>query len=213
LNPKERCQLFENELNYFSNTSVRDFAIFCLGKLPEYFFHIPASASGKYHPSYALGEGGLVRHTKAAMYLCDCLFNAGIGSYYPTDVGLNYDELCDCCMLALLFHDGLKLGHIENWETVSASGEELHTVHEHPMLAAGFLGQQLLSFMEDHDINAYDVTIVEKAKAAIASHMGRYVASARSSVLLPSPAAGDWCQKLVHICDLLASRKKFDFIP
>ena len=40
---------------------------------PE-FFHIPASSSGKYHPAFAQGEGGLVRHTKAALILADELF-------------------------------------------------------------------------------------------------------------------------------------------
>lgn len=42
--------------------------------VPMDFFTQPASSSGKYHPSYALGVGGLVRHTKAAMIMAKMLF-------------------------------------------------------------------------------------------------------------------------------------------
>lgn len=38
------------------------------------FFYLPASSSGKYHPEYALGVGGLLRHTKAAMVIAEQLF-------------------------------------------------------------------------------------------------------------------------------------------
>lgn len=40
----------------------------------EEFFIQPASSSGKYHPEYALGEGGLLRHTKAALIIAEDLF-------------------------------------------------------------------------------------------------------------------------------------------
>ena len=42
--------------------------------VPLDFFIQPASSSGKYHPHYSLGVGGLVRHTKAAMLLAKDLF-------------------------------------------------------------------------------------------------------------------------------------------
>ena len=210
MNLNERVSLFENELNYFSNTSIRDFAIYCLGKLPEYFFHVPASASGKYHPAFALGEGGLVRHTKAAMYICDGLLNAGVASYYPNEMGFNPDEFGDSCMLALLLHDGYKLGRVNDNDAEALQGEA-HTVHDHPLIASTFLVGQLSFFMEEHDINAYDVAIIHKAAQAITTHMGRYTTSAHSSIVLPSPMSGDWLHKFVHICDLLASRKQLDF--
>lgn len=40
----------------------------------EEFFFQPASMSGKYHPAYALGVGGLLRHTKAAIIVAEELF-------------------------------------------------------------------------------------------------------------------------------------------
>lgn len=38
------------------------------------FFTQAASSSGRYHPSYALGVGGLLRHTKAALIVAAELF-------------------------------------------------------------------------------------------------------------------------------------------
>ena len=62
-----RINLLQNELNMIKSDDIREFAKILINDAPEYFFHVPASSTGKYHPSYALGEGGLARHTKAVM--------------------------------------------------------------------------------------------------------------------------------------------------
>ena len=59
--------LFKNEINYIKNDRIKNSLITMINKLPDYFFLVPASSTGKYHPDYALGEGGLLRHTKAAV--------------------------------------------------------------------------------------------------------------------------------------------------
>lgn len=51
----------------FVETSYRE----CV---PLSFYIQPASSSGKYHPSYSLGVGGLVRHTLATLKLAKMLF-------------------------------------------------------------------------------------------------------------------------------------------
>ena len=56
---------FEKEIGWIHSEKIAKFATYCVNNLPAYFFTVPASSSGKYHPSYALGDGGLVRHTKA----------------------------------------------------------------------------------------------------------------------------------------------------
>jgi len=63
--------------------------------VPIDFFIQPASSSGKYHPGYALGVGGLVRHTKAAMIVAKALFQ--------TDNLSEKEE--DLVMAALALHD------------------------------------------------------------------------------------------------------------
>ena len=60
---------FKKELNYINNSRIKKSLIIMINKLPDYFFEVPASSTGKYHPKFALGEGGLVRHTKVAVRL------------------------------------------------------------------------------------------------------------------------------------------------
>lgn len=57
------------------NKNVREFTKEALLYARDEFFWIPASSSGQYHPSYALGVGGLLRHTKACLVIAQELFN------------------------------------------------------------------------------------------------------------------------------------------
>ena len=66
--------------------------------VPIDFFIQPASSSGKYHPGYELGVGGLVRHTKAAMLVAKTLF-----PLYPFT-----EKEEDQIMAALALHDVAK---------------------------------------------------------------------------------------------------------
>ena len=63
-------RFFETEINRIVSEDLRMFVKFFLENyVPAYFWEIGASSSGKYHPKFSQGYGGLVRHTKAA-----CLF-------------------------------------------------------------------------------------------------------------------------------------------
>ena len=73
-----KSEVFETELNYISDDKIRDSTRYLLEKLPDYFYTMPASTSGKYHPEFSLGEGGLVRHTKAAVRIAVELFRDNI---------------------------------------------------------------------------------------------------------------------------------------
>lgn len=72
----------------------------CLENAPGYFWDISSSSTGKYHPTWALGKGGLVRHTAAAMYF---------GSELSNTFGLTVVE-SDVAIVALGIHDTLKYG-------------------------------------------------------------------------------------------------------
>ena len=58
---------FEMELSYINDKKIKEALLKVIKLLPDYWFTIPASSTGKYHPEYALGDGGLLRHSKAAM--------------------------------------------------------------------------------------------------------------------------------------------------
>ena len=91
---------FSKELSYIKDEKIKNSLILILKELPEYWFTVPASSTGKYHPKYALGEGGLLRHSKAAMRIgYELLENPTIGDKYT-----RHEK--DLMLLALLVHDG-----------------------------------------------------------------------------------------------------------
>ena len=59
-------KLFARELDLIVNDDLR-MAVksYMDEETPDYFWTDGASSSGKYHPQFSQGEGGLVRHTKA----------------------------------------------------------------------------------------------------------------------------------------------------
>ena len=70
----DKIKAFEQELNYIKDENIRKSLEIMINYIPDYFFHIAASSTGKYHPQYALGDGGLIRHTKAAVRMAIELF-------------------------------------------------------------------------------------------------------------------------------------------
>ena len=65
----EKKDYFKKELSYIKNKNIKDSCETMIGLLPDYFFQIPASSTGKYHPKFTLGDGGLVRHVKVAVLI------------------------------------------------------------------------------------------------------------------------------------------------
>jgi hypothetical protein len=85
---------------------IRDWTLDIFNELaPDYFWKVPASKSGKYHPALSLGEGGLVRHTKLAVW-----WGLELYKMLPDDPGFTKDEVIAC----LLLHDLLKYGEDYN---------------------------------------------------------------------------------------------------
>jgi len=180
----EKSKYFERELNYIENKNIQEKAKKLIEELPDYFFEVAASSTGKYHPSYALGEGGLLRHTKAAVrFAYELLQDPSIGNKYTT-------QEKDLMLIALMVHDGLKHGIIK----------DKYTKFEHPILIANLIEEkgEKLGFSKE------DIAFL---KAAISSHMGPWNTNAYSEVVLPVPKTK--YENFVHMCDYLASRKCF----
>ena len=88
MNKQEKIETFCTELEYIKDADIKKFTEEMIARLPDYFFEVGASSSGRYHPKYALGEGGLVRHTISAVRIALELFRRNI-----------YGKLL-CCILA-----------------------------------------------------------------------------------------------------------------
>lgn len=175
---------FMQEINYIKNEKYRENAKILIEGLPDYFFSVPASSTGKYHPKFASGDGGLVRHTKAAVRIAYELLNSMIGDVFKSDEK-------DLIILGLTLHDGLKHG----------KEQEKYVRFDHPLLAANYV-------KESKDKLTLDGEEIEFLYNIISSHMGPYNTNAYSDVVLPIPK--NKYQKFVHMCDLLASRKFLD---
>ena len=180
---KDKIKTFNNELLYIVDDDLRDDAKYLVGHLPDYFFEVDASSTGKYHPKYAAGIGGLSRHVKSACkFAYELLANPIIGKPYSTR-----DK--DLIIIALLLHDGLKYGKKKT---------DSYTKFDHPILASDYVKENKDKLkMTDEDI--------EKVSNAIASHMGPWNTSSYSEVVLPIPKMP--MEKFVHMCDYLASRR------
>lgn len=176
-------ECFENEISWIHSKSIQQFAKYCVDNLPAYFFTVPASSSGKYHPSYALGDGGLVRHTKAAVAVAHELFNLEMFQKQFSETEQ------DLILLSLILHDGKKQGN----------GNGKYTVFEHPLYAADFVKE--CNFECSKLTNEQEQIVCD----AISSHMGQWNTVRNFGTVLPKPV--DKIQKFVHMCDYLASRK------
>ncbi len=187
----DRIKIFEKELNTLHLDNMKEFAINIINDAPKYFFHIPASSTGKYHPSYALGESGLVRHTKAVIRFFNYFMNLEQYNSIFDDVDI------DCGIIACLAHDMYKSGSQEQYNKFKNENKKIYTVFEHPKLAADFIrnyGNKYSTYVESEFI-----------ASLIETHMGQWNKSDRSEIILKKPVTD--MQKLVHLADYLASRK------
>lgn len=180
-----KVELLQDELNLINDIEIKEFTRQVIEIMPDYFFSIPASSSGKYHPEYALGEGGLLRHTKAAVRIAYALCKLNM---FHMD-----NEKADIVISALILHDGWKQGK-------EATGV---TLFEHPNLASQaidevFRGTKILPWEDYCNI-----------RQCIESHMGQWNTSKDSDVVLFEPWSD--IEELVHLCDYLASRKMLEF--
>ena len=73
-----REELMYGCLRTIENDDLRILAGEMIKTIPEYWYHVGASSTGKYHPEYSLGEGGLMRHTVALVRILNYMLEAGI---------------------------------------------------------------------------------------------------------------------------------------
>jgi hypothetical protein len=70
---------------------------------PDYFWTDGASSSGKYHPAFSQGVGGLVRHTKAVVMFAEELLRMSSYAYMK-------EEYKDYVIASCILHDTAKYG-------------------------------------------------------------------------------------------------------
>ena len=182
----DKLSIFKDEINYVEDSKLKEDFKTLINLLPDYFFEVPASSTGKYHPEFAAGSGGLVRHTKVAVrFAYELLNNNTVGIKFSS-----HDK--DLIIMALTLHDGLKHG----------ISHEKFVRFYHPLVVSKYI-------MENKDKLSMDVDDIRKICSMIETHMGEWTYdSYNKKEVLPKPRTAE--QRFVHMCDYLASRKFVD---
>lgn len=191
MDKSEKIKLFINEINDIKGEKVRKFAEELIGNADDYFFSVPASSSGKYHPQFDLGLGGLVRHTRCVAFFAKAMAES-----------LDFDDgTTDLLIIAALAHDIRKQGDNTG-----------HTVREHPILAS--------KYVKDLNKSNKFLTKsqVDMICGAIESHMGKWENKKEflkfNESAYPMPKTD--FEKALQAADYVASRKEildFNFRP
>lgn len=181
-----KAEVFKKELEYIKHIPLRAFVTKILNRIPQEFYEVPASSTGKYHPQYALGNGGLVRHTKACVGIamdlirCESIMKDG-------------DTKRDIIIASLILHDGMKCGK---------DGKSNYTTTTHPT--------DMAEFIRGNYENEIHREQMELLCSCISSHMGQWNRDYKTGEeVLPKPKTG--LERFVHMCDYLASRKCLEF--
>lgn len=105
--------LIKTEVELIANPKIKQFTYGILSKAPTYFWKIPSSSSGKYHPADENGVGGLVLHVRRAAKIAE-------------DLCRNFEvegDDRDCVIAATIIHDCVKNGYPDDsTKTVTGHG-------------------------------------------------------------------------------------------
>ena len=102
----ENSKFFEREIALIKDKDLQGFVEHYMNEwCPNYFWEIGASSSGRYHPSFSQGVGGLVRHTKAVVMFAEELLRMSSYMYMS-------DEHKDYVIAACILHDTCKYGQV-----------------------------------------------------------------------------------------------------
>ena len=181
----KKVEVFNKEYEYIKSDRYKKIAKELVDLLPDYFFEVAASSTGKYHPSFSLGEAGLVRHTKVAVRIAkELLDNNSLGHKFT-------DDEKDLLIISIMIHDGLKHGREES----------KYTLFDHPIIVCDYIKEN----KDKLSLNDDEIDFITKV---VSSHMGEWNTNQYSDVTLPLPK--DKYQRFVHMCDFLSSRKFLD---
>lgn len=176
---------FELELDLIKNSQIREMTLKMLEIAPEYFWVKPSSSTGKYHPEQSQGEGGLVRHTKAVVYMADELCRSE---------AIVEDER-DAIISASLLHDICKYG----------LPDSKHTVSNHDYIGAFFVNAQTTK------LGIEDTPMMKGILGGIAWHYGIWSKRPAGKDVKQYPDEYSRIERIVHLSDYIASRKELKF--
>jgi HD superfamily phosphohydrolase YqeK len=172
---------FTNEIALIKDETLRQVvnAYMNVG-VPKYFYSVGASITGRFHPEFAKGEGGLVRHTKAVVKFAQELLRLSLYSYMK-------DEYKDYVIAACIIHDTAKYGINEEPD------RSLYADH------AENAAKAFNSFAQKY----YGYQPSELLLNAVKAHMGQWTTNREDRPFTN-------IDRCVHLADYIASRSFID---
>lgn len=174
-------RFFKTEFDKITNSDYRDFVKWYLdNKVPDYFWEVGASSTGRYHPKFSQKVGGLVRHSKAV-----CLFAEELLKISPYADFTESQK--DYVRIACLLHDTMKYG-VEDYDKNQYKNHETSGAIE---LEKGW---------REYFKNRCPMEITD----AIYMHMGKWSVNKITEIVYKDIA------QCVHLADYIASRNFID---
>lgn len=196
--------VFKKEMSYIEDAEILRFIIDVFSRFtPDYFWTVPCSTSGKYHPRVSLGSGGLIRHVKLAVW-----WGLEIMQCWPNLSLTAIDEVT----AALILHDLNK-----NGEKLDPNG--FPTLKDSVSVHGPYLGNRIRGWMGGL-VNQPETKVeyncpdrINRILAAIDGHMGIWT---NPSYEMSKPQY-TWSDHdtynvctIVHLSDYCSSRKVDD---
>lgn len=172
----------------FETDEIKNYFLDMCEEIPDYIFTMPSSTSGKYHNAKQCERFGQLYHIFMFASILEHLLRLEhIKKFASTP------EIRDCMRCVPTFHDAIKCG---------LNGSR-YTVQNHPMLAHDWV----LNTEVGNDIDKKKKGFVAKM---CASHSGEWNTNKKGEEIMPKPKTE--YEKLIHVCDILASRPDIDYI-
>lgn len=176
-----KSKLFEREIQLIQDEELRDFVRwFFDAKVGDWFWEVGASSSGKYHPIFSQGKGGLVRHSRSVALICEELLRMNTYAFMR-------DDYKDYARVACLLHDVCKYGKGNEFDRTNYS--------KHGAMASDLINEAWVDF--------FGTPAPELLLMAVRSHMGQWTED-RDDRPFTS------LDRLVHLSDYIASRSFWD---
>lgn len=171
-----------NEVSLIQDEGIRSFTQYVLDRAPNYFWTVPSSSTGKYHPRQSNGIGGLIRHVRSMVYFAGILCRA-----YSVE-GKEKDIVISACIL----HDLLKYG----------DPMQKHTTKTHDKEGADYVFKLGVSYCTEVEQPVVTKQTVLDICKAIAYHMGQWTSDNRKKMF---PEEYTRTELIVHLADMVSA--------